>query len=233
RFVFPGYRRTVQLRNTRDPEKSANEGIAVITDNYGLSGFDPKMDAAARFKRYRITGRVRDMTTLSGNVGQDPWALALLDADITNDPRRIAGTHYDWDTKRLAPISSPANQSFCPDWEYPYDATASQTDALFHSIPDQCMEHGFEFQASSFSWRGTPGTADAVTSTNTVQTSSTIDAIDDFGRVTSSRSDGDLLDGNDDLCANAVYAQPTNNSGPRVLSAVAQRTVTDCASTAK
>jgi hypothetical protein len=92
---------------------------------------------------------------------------------------------------------------------------------------DVCIQHGFMYQTSSFAWRGTPGAADAVTSTQTVQTSSTVDTVDDFERVTSVRDDGDLLRGDDDLCTQTVYATPMGTN-ERVLNAPVSKTATNC-----
>ena len=221
-FIFPGYQRSVTLRDSGDPAKPA-EGMATLTDTYGLAPFNASMDAPARFKRNRKTGHVSDVTTIGGTVGTDPWAL--LGTDITKDPRRISGAHYDWDARLLASGPAAGSNESCVDMVFPYDFDQSNQ----NSTGDECVKHGFIFQKSSFSWRGTPGTADAVTSQATVQTSSTVDTVDDFGRVVSVRQDNDMVRSDDDLCFQTAYAMPTG-SNERVLNAPVSRTTTNCIS---
>lgn len=222
-FIFPGYRRAVTSAFALATSPSTiNDGMATLTDTYGLAPFVASMDAAARFQRNMKVGHVSDVTTLSGTIGGDPWAL--LGVDITRDARRIAGTHYDWQARLLPGGSAPANNERCLDLMFPYDFAASQANDLGD---DQCTAHGFAFQKSQFSYRGTPGTADAVTSRQTIQTSATVDSVDDFGRITSVRQDNDLTRGDDDLCLQTAFATPTGTN-ERVLNAPTSRTATTC-----
>ena len=120
------------------------------------------------------------MTTLSGNVGADPWAL--LTADTGHDTRRSGGAHY-WNTRRSAPGPAPSGNRAPVEMVYPYNFKAftfprPRTQAISF---DQCAEHGFVFRASTFSWRGTPGSDDVATSKLTVQSSSEVTAVDDLG----------------------------------------------------
>ena len=166
------------------------------------------------------TGRVRDVTVISGNVGTDPWAL--LSTNIDNDARRIGGTHYDWDTRLLSPGSSDGE--VCLDMVFPYDFHQSSVNSLGL---DQCTQRGFVFQQTVLSWRGTPGTASPFTDA-TVLTDTDVQSVDDFGRITSVAQFNDLFRSDDDLCTQTVYATPTGTN-ERVLSAPASRTTTSCA----
>jgi len=220
-FVFPGYQRSVvSMLTNPTSDATLNDGMATLTDAYGLAPFVAGTNAAARFKRYLKTGSTSDVTTLSGTIGNDPWVL--LATNIGNDPRRIAATHYDWDARLLAAGPAPANNERCLDVISPYAFDTSNDLG-----DDQCTVHGFAFESSRFSYRGTPGSADAITSPHTVQTSSTVTAVDDFGRVTSARNDNDLVDSSDDQCIQTKYATPTG-ANERVLNAPAVRKITTC-----
>ena len=223
-FIFPGYKRSVALRITSDQvAPPPTEGVATITDTYPLAPFDESMDANARFKRYLKAGRVSDVTTISGNVGRDPWKL--LDMNVNTDPRRIASTQYDWGTRILP--TGPTGNEYCIDMVYPYDYFSSALFLFGHlnDSHDQCVVHGFVFPKSTLSWRGTPGIASQVATYTEVQ------SVDDFGRITSVAQFNDLFRGDDDLCTQTVYATPIG-SNERVLSAPASRTITNCASPA-
>ena len=50
-----------------------------------------------RFGRYLQAGRPSDVTVLAGGLGTDPWTLLRVDRHQRR--RRIAGTHYDSDTR--------------------------------------------------------------------------------------------------------------------------------------
>lgn len=225
RFVFPGYKRRVS-RVTTDASTINGDGIATITDTYALAPFVSTMDAAARFKRYRMVGRIKDVTTLSGFLDNDAWGL--LATNITNDTRRTAGTHYDWDTRLLATGSAPATNERCVDMMYPYDFVQSQQNSL-SPTDDECTKHGFVFRSAVFSYRGT---ANAIQSTQTVQTRSTVQAMDDFGRITRAQTDNDRVRLDDNVCLQMTYATPTGTNA-RVLNAPASRTVTDCGASPK
>jgi len=62
-------------------------------------------------------------------------------------------------------------------------------------------------------------------STSRVETRSDVLGVDDHGRVTSVRQSNDVHRTDDDLCIVTEFAQPTQDSYPRVLTAVASRTV--------
>lgn len=217
-WVFPGYRRSVQLRITSDQViPPPVDGVASVTDTYGLAGFDTGMNAEARFKRYMTTGRVRDVTVLAGNVGRDPWALLGIDA--ATDARRIAGTHYDWDARRLPAGATPTPPLFCLDLGIPYDFVTSGSDVLLHAIPDQCLEHGFVFQQAVDSWRGQPGGAPP--SSNSVETRTEVvpESVDPFGRIGAVKSFNDVNRTDDDRMVLTTYATPAGTDA-RVLNAI-------------
>jgi hypothetical protein len=181
-FVFPGYQRRVELRITSDQVvPPPTDGVATITETYPLTPFDESMDSNARFTRYLKAGHVSDVTTISGNVGVDPWAH--LETNTNTDPRRISGSHYDWDTRVLATGQSVGES--CLDMVYPYDYHRSRDFVLNHldANSDQCMVHGFAFEKSALSWRGSPGTASPQSTDRAVLNFSEVQSVDDFGRV--------------------------------------------------
>ena len=228
RFVFPGYQRTVRSRGT--DAANPRQGIATLTDTYKLEPFSAGAfsDAASRFKRYQRAGRVSDVTTIAGDLGQgsDPWAL--LGTNIANDARRISGAHYNYEARLLAAgLRAPASNEVCLDMMLPYDFAGSQANSL---ADDQCTQIGFSFQKESTAWRGAPFVGDAFSSTATVKTKTTVQSVDDLGRILELSQFNDLVRTEDDLCVHTVYATPTGTD-ERVLSAVASRTTTagDCA----
>ncbi|WP_338869532.1 RHS repeat-associated core domain-containing protein [Myxococcus stipitatus] len=225
RFVFPGYGRRVTMATTQPG--SPPKGVATITDIYGLAPFAVGSDAEARFRRYLTTGRISDVTTVSGDIaGGDPWAF--LTVNIANDSRRIRGTHYDWDARLLAPGQASGKKEACVEMMYPYDYTASLANAL--SPNDECVRRGFVFQKKVLSWQGTPGTSDPNVVSSTVRTRSSVEATDGLGRITQVRDENDLARANDDLCAQTTYATSVSTTpGPRMLNAPATRIVTNCA----
>ena len=227
-FIFAGYKRRVELRLTSDQvAPRPTDGLAHITDTYLLVPFDEGMDSDARFRRYLKAGRVSDVTTISGNVGTDPWAV--LDTNLNIDPRRIGGAHYDWDT-RILPTGTSVGD-FCFDMVYPYDYRRSRDFVLDHldADSDQCMVHGFVFQKSASSWRGSPGTGSPYETDRAVVTLSEVESVDGFGRVLAATQRNDSSRPDDDLCVQTVYANPVG-SKERVLSAPASSTITNCAS---
>ena len=101
RWIFPGYRRKVTLQNTGDPGNPGT-GNAVITDSLPLDPFDLHVDVdlTTRFLRYLKAGRTSDVTTISGELGLDPWLL--LTTDIRTDARRIAASHMEYSGQLVA-----------------------------------------------------------------------------------------------------------------------------------
>jgi RHS repeat-associated protein len=229
-FVFRGYERTVALRGT-NPE-NASEGFATITDAYPLPPFifSSFPDALSRFKRYQQAGRVSDVTTVSGSVGTD--AYALLTTNIANNTSRTSGVHYTYDARLLPAGRDMAGNESCTDVMHPYNYSLSITLAL---SDDQCTQMGFSFLRDETAWRGAPWSSDpfASTTTVTVKTKTSVRSVDAFGRVTEQALLKDQTRTDDDLCVRTVYATPTGtNEG--VLSAVASRTTAadDCTGTA-
>jgi RHS repeat-associated protein len=221
-FIFPGYQRTVELRATS--EETPDGSVATFTDTYDLAPFDPAMNITARFQRYLQAGRAKDVTTMSGRLGTDPWALGI--GDISASIFRKSGAHYDWDARLLTtgPTPSPASNELCLDMMYPYDFVRSQSEGGF-AWEDECTKHGFLFQKAVWSWRGEPGTGNPFTSSTTVKTNTDVRSVDDFGRTTTVALLNDSSRGDDDLCLRTVYATPMGTN-ERVLSAPASRTVT-------
>lgn len=223
-FVFPGYQRTVQMQAANIA--NVNEGLASITDRYSLSSNTAEStspDPVVRLKRYLKTGHISDVTTLSGFIGNDPFGL--LNANINNDSRRIAGVHYDWEARLLAPGPAMSGNESCLDMMFPYDFASSNANAL---SDDQCTKRGFLFQTRVDTWRGSPGTGSGFSGPNTVRTRSEVQTVDNFGRILTEAQWNDQLTTSDDLCIQNVYAVPVGTKA-RKLSALASQTVTNCA----
>jgi RHS repeat-associated protein len=219
-FVFPGYARRVQLNLMNQPLQKVR-GRAVITDTYGLEPF-LSTPTVERFGRYLRVGRVKDVTTLIGEVPADPWLL--LTVDTANDTRRTAGTHYNWTPRLYIEPSMPGTNAIdCLDMMYPYDYALSFAWNLGPAGYDVCSGHGFMYQSATQSWRGT---APPPATTN-VATRDTVRSIDDFGRVTSVLHSKDIARSDDDICVDSQFAVPTG-SNERVLTALASRKVWDC-----
>lgn len=106
---------------------------------------------------------------------------------------------------------------------FPYDFVKSQENGLFAG-DDECTKHGFVFQKTVSSWRGTPEMANPFSSDTTVKTNTEVKSVDDFGRITSIALFNDSSRNDDDLCVQTVYATPTGTN-ERVLSAPASRTM--------
>jgi hypothetical protein len=232
-FTFPGYRRTIMLQT---PEAQPDGlGAAIVSDSYApVSAVDPygiaggaTVDPTQRYTLFRRIGRPRDVTVLSGNFGAAALAnpSQLLGIDVTSDARRIGAAHYEWGARRLASASDPPGPEACIEAVFPYDYAASTTFAGGHQHFDPCIAHGFAFSSSVQSWRGEPGAAPPATAN--VETRSEVLSIDDFGRVLSVKNSNDLHRTDDDLCVTVVYATPAG-SNERVLSAVSDRTVSNC-----
>jgi hypothetical protein len=230
-FIFPGYRRTITLQTPQG--QLAGVGAFVVSDSYApVSAVDPygisggaTIDPDQRYALFRRIGRPRDVTVLSGNVGtaalSDP--RQLLGIDVASDLRRIAAAHYDWSARRLSSSSDPNGpEGACTEVIYPYDYQGSQDYANApHPTYDPCKAHGFAYSSSVQSWRGDPGGGPPQTAN--VQTRADVLAVDDFGRATSAKRSAE-----NDLCMDTAFAQPTQSSYPRVLTAVGSRTVSDC-----
>jgi hypothetical protein len=138
-FTLPGYRRAVALRVVPAQSGDLGDGLATITDTYGLAPFvtTPKPE---RFARYLRAGRVRDVTILSG-VSTDPWTL--LATDLTTDPRRIGATHYDWAPKFFEePAISGIDLFDCLEIMYPYDYAQSFAYNIGPAAYNVCSAHG-------------------------------------------------------------------------------------------
>ena len=212
-------------------------GAAVVSDSYApVSAVDPygiaggaTVDPVQRYTLFRRIGRPRDVTVLSGNFGAAALAnpSQLLSIDVTSDGNRIGAAHYEWGARRLTSSSDLPGPEACTEAIFPYDYAASSTFATGHDHFDPCVAHGFAYSLSVQTWRGDPGAAPP--STSNVETRSEVLSIDDFGRVVSVKNSNDLHRNDDDLCVTVVYATPTG-SNERVLSAVSDRTVSNCGS---
>jgi RHS repeat-associated protein len=227
-FTLPAYGRSVELR-VIPGQGDEIDGLATITDTYGLDPFIPKASESCsrpdsnceHFGRYLRAGRVRDRTVLK-NIGTDPWTLLVI--DITTDSRRIAATHND-STPRLfeEPAVQGADPMDCIDMMFPYDFRMSFGYNLGGGSYNVCSAHGFLYVSATDSWRGDA----APPSASNVATRSQIVEIDDYGRVTSVWHENDHFRGDDDICIETHYAVPTGQNAP-LLSAPQSRRVWDC-----
>jgi RHS repeat-associated protein len=220
-FVFAGYQRTIEMHESNQGS-SPGAALATVTETYGLTPLVAGMDAQARFQRYLQVGHAKDVTTLSGNFGTNPWVLDLN--GLATSAARLSGAHYEWDARLLnEALPSPASNERCVDMD-PYEIAKPQT---IRSAPseDECTKRGFLFSKSSTSWRGAPGAGDPMTSTSVVRSGSVVKSVDDFGRITAIAQLNDLTRTDDDVCVLTSYAVPAGTN-QRVLSAPATVTVT-------
>ncbi len=158
---------------------------------------------------------------ISGAIDVPAWAL--LTADITSDPRRIANTHHDVTTldSRLFNDTAPPPDDLCKEIMFPYDYELSVANNYGSYNP--CSSRGFLYARLTSTWRG----SSAPPAGDSVQTHTSIRSVDDVGRVTSVlyHNDAYRLDGG--VCVDTTYATPTG-SNERVLTAAASRKVWGC-----
>jgi RHS repeat-associated protein len=230
-FRFPGYRRRVVLQTPVN--QPAGMATVSITDMYApASAANPlgltttsTITAEQRYALLARIGRVRDMTVLSGSVGDAAIAdpSTLLGINVNTDNRRIGATHYEYDARLL--LSSGPEP--CSEMVFPYDVSGSTTFADTHDPYDACMARGFGFQLSAQSWRGEPGAAPPATAN--VETRTEVRSIDDLGRVLTLAQLNDLHRIDDDICVVTRYAVPTGTN-ERHLHAPSSREMTNCGS---
>lgn len=220
-FFMPGYARSITQRTVLSPFGRA-QGIAVVTDTYPLEefisfSFPPAADRVARYLR---AGRVRDVTAVVA-PGSDVWRLLSL--DVATDSRRIGASHHEF-AMQLVKDPTPsnvANPLECFEVMFPYDWNLS----VENNFGDFafCGGHGFLYENVTTEWRGD----EAPPSARNVETRTQVLAVDDFGRDLKVLYQNDTSRGDDDLCVVTTFADPMA-AAPRVLSAVAERRLTDC-----
>ncbi|NVJ19648.1 hypothetical protein HUW62_00135 [Myxococcus sp. AM011] len=216
-FTLPAYQRSVVVRA---PTEKSQEGYATITDTYPLPALS-QTSKLARFSRYLLAGKTRDITLLTG-VATDAWGL--LSTDVATSPRRVGGTHFEWTAKLFeeTPVPGNTNQGLdCFEMAYPLDFLASWLANT--NRYDTCSSRGFIYQRSAESWRGQA----APPSANNVVTRSEALDVDDYGRVITVQHLNDAYQGDDDICVETKYAAPTG-TGPRVLHAPMSRRFWNC-----
>jgi hypothetical protein len=235
-FTFRGYRRMVELPTP--VSQAAGVATFTITDNYApVSAVDPYgvmgavvLDSTQRYNLYLRTGRISDITTLSGNFGTAALGAPnqLLTIDVGNDARRVAAVHFDWNARFLGLASDPPGVEPCSEMVSPYDYAASTAYASNHVTYDACTAHGFAYGSGTQSWRGEPGAAPPALAN--VESRTEIRGIDLFGRVTNIAYRNDLHRDDDDICIETTYAAAAG-SNERVLFAPSFRTVSGCDTT--
>ncbi len=228
RFAFPGYQRRVEVALFESPNDSLPRtgpdrtlGSATITDAWPRTPFNLGLTKAERWLRLQRTGRPRDLFTLRGSTGLDPWTLLGVDV---NDTRVVGVRHFEWMAKLFEEPTNPAENVFdCVDMNQPLDFAQSVAGNFGINGLDLCRVHGFAYKASATGWYG----ASAPPSSNNIQTQSSSLAVDDFGRVTLASQAGDVFRSDDDFCVASEFAQPAGH-GARVLTALAARRITNC-----
>lgn len=217
-FIFSGYRRTAELR-VYNKEQDKAEGVSTVIDTWPLIPVSPPATKEERWLRTQRVGHVRDIYTLRGMFGTDPWPLLTVDA---NDEGVIGVSHYEWGAKLFEGPASLNTGRDCVDMLEPLDFEASLS-ALGAAPLIPCRAHGFVFPLSNESWYGSRPPP----MTNNVQARSRALEVDDFGRVTFAEYEGDLFRSDDNICVESTFATP-NAAFPRVLAAPASRRITDC-----
>lgn len=211
KWQFSGYRRTVEMQLNDN-----GGGMMTITDTSGLAPFLGLANATGRFLANSIVGRPVDVTVLSGDVGNDPWAG--LGVSVPHDSRAIAATHYEYSGKLFEEPRGTA-PGFCGELVEPYDYARSLRDG---SPFQPCVSHGFVFTNKRTSWRGAaPPAASAANVTSQVQ----ITDVDDFGNVLDASTSGDGDPSQRILVTYAAPSQAPGSNAPRVLGAIKERTV--------
>jgi RHS repeat-associated protein len=239
RFTFPGYGRHVEVRlfgpqETAVTGKPAPSGDAIITDAWPLTqscnkyGDCEGLTQLERWLRTVQVGRVRDVLMLRGLVNSqdpslppNPWGLLYV---LENDPRVIGATHYNYKANLYQTPQSPSENIFeCMEMLYPLDYQGSIASNSGLNGIDACHSHGFAFVNSTDSWRGDA----APPSDQNVQTRTQMLKVDDFGRPLITEYDNDVFRGDDDICLENTFANPSG-AFPRVLSAAASRRFYAC-----
>jgi RHS repeat-associated protein len=228
-FTFPAYgRRTQSQKTIVSDDISALDTVVTVTDTYAATPFDGGASAAARMKRMLLAGRVSDQTQVALASGGALGASLPLNADLSQITARFSGAHYDYDVHTLPSGTAVSGNEACIDVD-PYNyATNASSD-------DQCLTRGFMFGKSTIAWRGTPPTGSLVpaASGTVVETDTEVQTVDDLGHVTQVTQLNDASRNDDDVCASVSFAAPQSPTGaPRVLNAVSERTLTNCASPA-
>ncbi|RKH32678.1 hypothetical protein D7Y13_30145 [Corallococcus praedator] len=219
-FTMPAYQRSVSMSTVT--VLGRGEGYATITDTYPQPAFD-NTSPAVRFGRSLLTGKVRDITTVT-SASLDPWTL--LATDLTTYGSRLKASHVEWGTKYFpepVPAGTPNEGLDCFELAYPLDFPASYL--VVNSGYDACRAHGFAYSRVTDSWRGSaapPSTANVVTRSEATD-------VDDYGRTLNAKHANDVYRTDDDLCVETLYATPTSTgAAPRVLHAPKSRRYWTC-----
>jgi hypothetical protein len=95
-----------------------------------------------------------NVTTVSGGVGTDAWALLAPGATTNPSVQIIGGSFNSWQA-RLLPVGRTGNE-YCVDMldPYNYDASLAFNNDATHGGQDLCAQRGFVMQNTAFSYRG-------------------------------------------------------------------------------
>src|SRR6185503_2060691 len=216
RFVFPGYQRFVELVKPAE----SRLGSATVTDAWPLTEFDTSLTRRERWLRTKRVGKPRDIYKLRTST-PNPWSLLLVDSD---DQKVVGVTHFEWDTNlyKLGDWEGP--EYWCLDLPKPYDYQLSVVYNFGSEGLNACRSHGFTFISLQQTWYGSkrpPSDQNVETRTRAIE-------IDYYGRVIRAEFEGDVHQGDDDVCIENKFAFPVNNSFPRVLNALASRRIKSC-----
>ena len=233
RFVFPGYGRSAELQlfDAVHPIIGSGRavGLALVTDRFGLTPFDPALSQHDRWVREKRVGQVSQTLTIHDITTTDPWGL--LDtpalAQFVTSATEVArdANYYE------APAPANWNALDCFDMFLPYDyaLSLSYNGTLSGGI-DACRAHGFAYPTVITTWRGDSSPP----SDQNVQTATRVLSIDDYGQPLELQLSNDVFRSDDDLCVDNVHATSPSGTLPRVVHALASRRIgTVCGSSVK
>jgi RHS repeat-associated protein len=230
RFLTSGYGRTVRLQ-TFHGKGDEPMALGTVTDTWPREPYIPALcqnlnPVDCRTKQWLgllQQGQPRDVYTLKGSPQTDAWSYLAIDA---NDVRIRGDRHTSWSARLMElPTSTPNanNVRECLGMAAPYDFASSFGLALGPNGLNPCLAHGFIHPDTVETWFGQ---SPPPWGTN-IQTRLRVVAVDNFGRTTVLRDEGDVFRGDDDVCTEQVFATPAAGL-PRVLSAVASVRAYDC-----
>ncbi|MFQ5803446.1 MAG: RHS repeat-associated core domain-containing protein [Candidatus Methylomirabilales bacterium] len=202
-WVFPGYGRKVTLRGL--PYLGASSSVARGRPSFRLKGTASIVDTITLedhptgYDSYALVGRTKDIHSLYGIFGFDPWEL--LDLDVQGTSRWHGQVHYNYKTRRFSQEPQPALD--CTNFPSPYDLPGPIF-FVFDGVLDwPCRSTGLGYPATVTSWQGDK----APPSDENIETRTQTLAIDEFGRPLLLYHQNDTHFDGDDVCEEFVYAE--------------------------
>jgi RHS repeat-associated protein len=213
RWIFTGYRRRVTLVGEPTSTFGVVKGRALVGSSL------PAAAASGDLDRLMLAGGPADAMVVAGDLPDDPRRL------LVDDPAfpPFMASHTAWQVKTLpgaVPILVPLDEE-C------YATPPVQSPGQFGDLV-LCRRVATAYVSDESAWQGTHPfpASDAIT------THMQVTAVDDYGRPTRMRDDGDRNRPEDDVCAQIDYASPV--AGAALVLAVPHtvRTV-DCANSSR